>query len=327
MKRREFITVVVGAGMAVAWPLAARAQQAVRTYRLGFLTTRSGPAADHRSLEVALADLGYREARNLVIERRYAAGDLAQLAALAAELVNSKVDVIVTETSPAALAVKQATTTIPIVMATGGDAVRSGLVASLARPGGNVTGMTFIGTETVAKAFEALRELNPQIKRVAYLGTRAIVPERITFDQLHAMATPLGVGATFVDVPSLGGLEPAFVSMVQNSTDAIYVANSAAFAERRDQIVELAAKHKLVAGYGRREFVEAGGLLSYGTSFTDLFRRAALYVDKILKGAKPADLPVEQPTRFELAINLKTATALGLNVPSTLIGRADEVIE
>ncbi len=325
MQRRSFITLFSGA--AATWPFATRAQQPARTYRLGFLTTRSGPAVDHRTLEVALADLGYREAHNLAIERRYAGGDLARLPALAAELVNAKVDVIVTETSPAALAAKQTTTTIPVVMATGGDAVRSGLVSSLARPGGNITGMTFIGTETVAKVFEVLHELNPKIRRVALLGNRAIVPERLSFDQLQATATPLGVEATFVDVPTLGGFEPAFDSMMKNSVDAITVANSAMFVERRDQIVGLAAKYKLLAGYGRREFVNAGGLVSYGTSFNDLFRRAALYVDKILKGAKPADLPVEQPTRFELVINLKVAKALGLTVPPTLLARADEVIE
>jgi putative tryptophan/tyrosine transport system substrate-binding protein len=325
VRRRDFIKAIVGS--TAAWPLAARAQQRGRVYRLGFLTTRSGPASEHHALEAALANLGYREAQNLVIERRYAGGNLERLPALAAELRDARVDVIVTETSPAALAAKQATTTIPIVMATGADAVRSGLVASLARPGGNVTGLTFIGTETITKTLEFLREFNPRIRRVGYLGTRAIVPERITFDQLQATATVLGIEATFVDVPALGGFEPAFASMVEGKLDAMISANSAPFAERREQIVGLAARHKLLAGYGRRAFVEAGGLLSYGTSFPDMFRRSATFVDKILKGAKPADLPVEQPTHFELVINLKTAKALGLDLPPTLRVFATEVIE
>jgi putative ABC transport system substrate-binding protein len=314
-------------GAAAAWPLPARAQQPGRVYRVGFLTTRSGPAAVHRALEAALADFGYREGQNLVIERRYAADDLGRLPALANELVKAKVDVIVTETTPAAFAVKEATSTIPVVMATGGDAVGSGLVASLARPGGNITGMTFIATETITKELDVLREFRSQLKRVALLGNKEIVPEQLTFIQLQESATTLGIGATFVDVPRMGGFEQAFASLAASGVDAIVVANSAAFVDRRDQIVALAARHKVLAGYGRREFAEAGGLFSYGTNFTDLFRSAAIFVDKILKGARPADLPVEQPTKFELVINRKAANALGIEIPTAVLVRADEVIE
>ena len=324
MKRRDFIALLGGA--AAAWPIAARAQEsAIRKHRIGFLTTASGATAVHRVFEAALADYGYQETGNLTIERRYAVGSLERLPALAAELVTLPVDVIVTETTPAALAAKRATTTIPIVMATSGDAVRSGLVASLARPGGNITGMTFIGTETVTKTVEILFELRPQIRRVAFLGHHAITPERLAFGQLQATATALGITAQFVDV--VGGWEAAFGSVVESGADAISVANNPVFVEQRKQIVGLATRHKLLAGYGRREFAEAGGLFSYGTNFTDLFKSAALIVDKILKGAKPADLPVEQPTRFDLVINLKTAKALSLTVPPTLLARADEVIE
>jgi putative ABC transport system substrate-binding protein len=194
MKRREFIALLGEA--AAAWPLAARAQQAMKNYQLGFLTTTSGPAPGHAEFEAALADLGYREGRNLVIARRYAAGDLDRLPHLAADLVRANVDVIVTQTTPAAFAAKRATTTIPIVMATGGDAVRSGLVASLASPGGNVTGMTFLGTETLTKSLQLLRELNPQIRRIAFLGNAVIVPEKISFGELQAVGATVGIEAS-----------------------------------------------------------------------------------------------------------------------------------
>jgi putative ABC transport system substrate-binding protein len=328
MRRREFIAGLGGAAAASTLrPQAAHAQQAAKIYRLGILTTRSGPAALHHAFEAALTDLGYREKQNLLIERRYASGDLERLQVLAAELVRAKVDVIVTETSPAALAAKKTTATIPIVMATSGDAVGSGLVESLARPGGNVTGMTFMSTDLVGKRLELLQELKSQIRRVAFLGNGAIVPEQLAFGALQKMALTLGVQTEFVDVRVPQGFERAFEAMTASGTDAVMVAESAAYTEVRDRIVEPAARYRLPALYGRREFVDAGGLVSYATSFVDLFRHAAIFVDKILKGAKPADLPVMQPTKFELAINLKTAKALGLTVPPSLLARADEVIE
>jgi putative tryptophan/tyrosine transport system substrate-binding protein len=292
----------------------------------GFLTTRSGPAAVHDALAGALADLGYRETQNIVVERRYAGG-LDRLLALATELVRAKVDVIITETTPAALAAKQATNAIPIVMATGGEAVTSGLVASLARPGDNLTGMSFLGPQTTGKRLELLRELRPQITRVTFLGNAAIVPDQLAFREMQIHATPIGIETAFIDVREPHGMEPAFATMVETAADAVHVAPSAAFTEIRERIVRLAASHKLLAIYGRREFADAGGLISYGVSFPDLFRRAAVFVDKILKGAKPADLPVEQPTKFELVINLNAAKALGLKVPESLLARADEVIE
>jgi putative tryptophan/tyrosine transport system substrate-binding protein len=323
MRRREFI---VALGGAVAWPLGAHGKQAARVYRLGFLTTRSGPAAIHGVLVTTLAELGYHETQNLMIERHYADG-LDRLPALAAELVRTQIDVIVTETTPAALAAKQATNTIPIVMATGGEAVTSGVVASLARPGGNVTGMSFLGPQTVGKRLDFMRELRPDIKRIAFLGNWAIVPEQLSFGELQTHAAEAGIETAFVDVRAPQDLARAFANMAETATDAVYVAPSAAFTELRERIVGLATSHKLLAMYGRREFADAGGLISYGVSFDDLFRRAAVFVDKILRGSKPSELPVEQPTKFDLVINLKAANALGVSVPPLLLARADEVIE
>jgi putative ABC transport system substrate-binding protein len=322
MKRREFITLLGGA--AVAWPLAALAQ---RVYRLGFLTTTNGPAPGHETLEATLSRFGYREGVNLIIERRYAAGDLNRLPELAADLVRANVDVIVTQTTPASLAAKRATTKIPIVMATGGDAVGSGLVASLARPGGNVTGMTFMGTDIIGKRVELLRALKPEARRVAFLGNNQIIPEQLAFRDLQSTTASLGMDAIFVHAAVAQAFEPALATMPAAGVDLMMVAESAAYTDARSQIVALAARYRLPAAYGRREFADAGGLLSYGTNFPDLFRHAAIFVDKILKGANPAELPVEQPTKFELVINLKTAKALGLEVPLTLQVAADEVIE
>jgi putative ABC transport system substrate-binding protein len=325
LRRREFITLLGGA--AAAWSLEARGQQSAKVHRLGFLTTTAGPAPGHEAFEAALTKLGYRERQNLVIERRYAAGDLARLPELAADLVHADVDVIVTQTTPAALAAKRATTKIPIVMATGGDAVGSGLVASLARPGGNVTGMTFLGTDLAAKRVELLRELKPDARRIAQLGNTQIVPEQLSFRVLQTTAKALGMEAMFVNAPGPQVFEQAFATIAAASVDVVIVMESAANTEARRQIVDLAARYQLPTVYGRREFSDAGGLLSYGTSFPDLFRHAAVFVDKIFKGANPADLPVEQPTKFELVINLKTAKALGLEIPPTVLARADEVIE
>jgi len=293
MKRRVFITLLGGA--AAAWTVAARAQQArVQSYRIGFLTARSGPAATHRAFEAALAKLGYREGANLVIERRYAAGTLELLPRLAAELVNAQVDVIVTETTPAAVAAKQATNAIPIVMATGGDAVRSGLVASLARPGGNVTGMTFIGTETITKTVEILHELKPQMKRVAFLGNNAVPPERIAFNQLQVTARTLGMEAAFFDVAVLGGIEPAFASVVQSGMDVMSCANSPTLLEQSKQIIELAASHRLPTAYGRREFVGAAEVSETGLHLRVVDSRVDLLVELVDDLGKPHPLPLPQ---------------------------------
>ena len=324
MRRREFLALFGGAAI---WPGAARAQQAARVYRLGFLATTSGPPPGYQAFEAALTNLGYREQRNLVIERRYAAGDLDRLPELASDLVRADVDVIVTQATPAALAAKRATNKIPIVMATGGDAVGSGLVASLSRPGGNVTGTSFLATELTGKRLELLRELLREARRVAYLGNNRILPEQLAFRELQRVASSFGMESIFVNAPVPEALEPAFVTIANERMDAVLPSDSAQNVEARSQIVALAVRHHLAVAYGRREFVDAGGLMSYGTSLPDLYRRAAYFVDKILKGAAPADLPVEQPTKFELVINLKTARALGLTVPRSLLVRADEVIE
>jgi putative ABC transport system substrate-binding protein len=323
MRRREFITLLLS-GAAAVWPFVALAQ---RVYRLGFLTTANGPAPGHETLEATLKGFGYREGVNLIIERRYAAGDLNLLPELAADLVRANVDVIVTQTTPASLAAKRATARIPIVMATGGDAVGSGLVASLARPGGNVTGMTFMGTDIVGKRVALLRALKPGARRVAFLGNNQISPERLAFRDLQSTAAALGMDAIFVHATVAQAIEPALATMPTDGVDLMLVAESASYTDARSQIVALLARHRLPAAYGRREFADAGGLLSYGTNFPDLFRHAAIFVDKILKGANPAEMPVEQPTKFELVINLKTAKALSLTVPPTLLATADEVIE
>ena len=331
MRRRDVLIDCLAVASAIALGAAAsidaNAQRPTRMYRLGFLTTASGPADRHRVLESVLADLGYRESDNLVIERRYAAGHLDRLPALAADLVSANVDVIVTETTPAAVAAKRATARIPIVMATSGDAIGSGLVVSLARPGGNVTGLSFLGTPLGGKRVEFLRELKPGARGIGYFSNSQIVPEQLTFRELEAAAAALGMKATYIDAPDPAVFESAFATMAETGMDVAMVAESAAYTDRRDQIVELAARHRLPIAYGRREFVDAGGLLSYGTNFTDLFRRAAIFVDRIFKGANPADLPVQQPTKFELVINLTAVRSLGLTIPRSLLARADEVIE
>jgi putative ABC transport system substrate-binding protein len=324
IRRRELIAAL---GSAATWPLTARAQQPAKVYRLGFLTTGSGPAAAHEAFDAVLADLGYLERRNLMIERRYAAGDLSRLPELAADLVRANVDVIVTESTPATRAAKQATSRIPIVMATGGDAVGSGLVASLARPGGNVTGMSTLTSLIDGKRVELLRELKPDARRVAFFGNSQIVAEQIGFQEVQTAATAVGMDAIFINAPVPDAFESAFATIAAAGVDVIIVPPSAPNTDARGQIAEIAARYRLPAVYGAREFADAGGLVSYGASRTGLFRRAAVFVDKILKGANPADLPVEQPTKFELVINLKTAKALGLTVPPTLLATADEVIE
>jgi ABC-type uncharacterized transport system substrate-binding protein len=323
MKRREFISLLGGAA---TWPFAARAQQPEKTFRVGLLSIRSAPALVHEPLWSTLRNFGYVEGRNLTVERRFAAGDLTRLPSLADELVRLGVDVIVTETTPAALAAKRATTVIPIVMATGGDAVGSGLVTSLARPGGNVTGMSFVATELGDKRVQILKELVPHATQMAFLGNSAIPTDRLAFEQMKVAGQTIGVTVEFVNAPTSNDLESAFADMARMRL-AVSVSAGAAYTEHGPLIASLAARHRLPASFLRREYVDVGGLVSYGPSFGDLFRRTASYVGKILKGAKPADLPVEQPTKFELVINLKTAQALGLEVPPTLLARADEVIE
>jgi putative ABC transport system substrate-binding protein len=313
-------------------PVAAEAQQAAKIARIGLLA--NNPAASPHLTEAflqGLRDLGYVEGRNVVIEYRNAEGKFERFPALAAELVALKVDVIVASGTPAALAAKQATRTLPIVFAAAGDPVTDGLVTSLARPGGNVTGLSMLITpELVGKRLEQLKQAVPGVTRVAVLWQPGAFPERTETDILKGAdvaAQALGVRLQFVEARGAADFDRAFSEMTRARAGALAVLPSAMLFTDRRRLVDLAAKNRLPAGYSSREFVDAGGLMSYGANLADVFRRAAVYVDKILKGAKPGDLPVEQPTKFELVINLKAAKALGLTIPQSVLGRADQVVE
>jgi putative ABC transport system substrate-binding protein len=330
--RRAFIA---GAIAFSAAPLAAEAQPAAKVPRIGYLATNQLAAFSphpHEAFRQGLRDLGYVEGRNVVIEYREGGGKLERLPALAAELVALKVDVVVTGGgTPAALAAKQATGILPIVIIAVGDPVKSGLVTSLARPGGNVTGLSMLGTaELVGKRLELLTQAVPGVTRVAVLRHPGFVSERADKDILKATdaaARALGVRLQVVEARGPADIDKAFADMTRARAGALAVTGSPMFTTERRRLVDLAAKNRLPAVYESREDVDAGGLMSYGPNRADMFRRAATYVDKILKGAKPADLPVEQPTKFELVINLKTAKALGLTIPQSLLGRADEIIQ
>jgi putative ABC transport system substrate-binding protein len=325
------LAVVLGLSLFVA-PLAAEAQQAGKVARVGLLALNLA-AAPHlpEAFRQGLRDLGYVEGRNVVIEYRDAEGKAERLPALAAELVALKVDVILAAGTPQALAAQHATKTIPIVFASGAsDPVTSGLVTSLARPGGNVTGLTGLGPELVGKVLELLTQAVPGVSRVAALWQPGTLGERTEKDMLKGAedtGRALGVRLQFVEARGPDDFDRAFSDMTRARAGALAVLGSAMFFNERRRLVDLAAKHRLPAVYTVKEYVDAGGLMAYGPNLADLFRRAATYVDKILKGAKPADLPVEQPTKFELVINLKTAKALGLTIPQTLLLRADRVIE
>jgi len=326
MRRREFIALVGGI---VAAPIAAEAQQAGKVARIGYLATNPTPHFQE-AFRQGLRDLGYVEGRNLVIEDRNAEAKPERLPALAAELVALKVDVIVASGTPAALATKQATRTLPIIFTAVADPVTSRLVTSLAQPGGNVTGLSVLAPELVGKCLEHLKQAIPAVSRVAALWQPGGVSERTekdTLQEAEVAARALGVRLQFVEARHPADIDRAFVDLRKARAEALTVlTTSMLFGERR-RLVDLAAKNRLPTVYPWREAVDAGGLMAYGPDLADLLRRVALYVDKIVKGAKPADLPVEQPTRFELIINLKTAKALGLEVPPLLIARADEVIE
>jgi putative tryptophan/tyrosine transport system substrate-binding protein len=330
MNRRSFVG-TLGFGL-LASPFAVEAQQAAKIARIGVLTLN--PAANPHLREAflqGLRDLGYVEGRNLVIEYRSAEGKPERLPALAAELVALKVDVIVTGGGPpAALAAKQATRTLPIVFAAAPDPVTDGLVTSLARPGGNVTGLSNLAPELVGKCLEHLKQAVPGVSRVAVLWHPGAVPERTVKDMLkeaEVAARALGVRLQFVEARGPADFDRAFSDMTRARAGALTVLPSNMFLREHRRLVDQAVKNRLPAVYPWREYVDAGGLMSYGPNLADLFRRAATYVDKILKGAKPGDLPVEQPTKFELVINLKTAKALGLTIPQSVLARADEVIQ
>ena len=330
MERRRFIEVI--AGGLVAAPLAAEAQQAVKIARIGFLTPNMAASPPHvrEAFLQGLRDLGYVEGRNVVIEYRDAEGKSERFPALAAELVALKVDVIVAPGTPAALAAKQATRTLPIVFPIAGDPVTSGLVTSLARPGGNVTGLSILDPDLVGKCLEQLKQAVPGVSGVAVLWQPGGLGERTDKDMLkgaEVAARALGVRLQFVEARGPEDFDRAFSDMTRARAGALTVLPSTMFLHERRRLVDLAARNRLPAVYPWREAVDAGGLMAYGANIADLFRRAATYVDKILKGAKPADLPVEQLTKFELVINLKTAKALGLTIPQSVLGRADQVIE
>jgi ABC-type uncharacterized transport system substrate-binding protein len=311
--------------------LAPEAQPPTRVHRIGVLTGTAGGRDQYyvELVEVFLEGmraLGYVEGQNLVIEYRGAAGQYERFPALAAELVRLPVDVLMTGNTQAALAAKQATSTIPIVMVNIGDAVRTGLVASLARPGGNITGMSIMNPEVVGKMLEILKEVVPTVSRVAILWNPAGPGHALQVRAAEVAAQALGVQVHRVEASSPEAFDGAFAAMTRAHAGALLVLGEPVFSQHRSWLAELAAINHLPAIYRIREHVEDGGLMSYGPSLPDMWRRAATYVDKILKGAKPADLPVEQPTKFELVINLKTAEALGLTIPPTLLFQADKVI-
>jgi putative ABC transport system substrate-binding protein len=315
----------------LAAPLAAEAQQAAKIARLGYLSLNlSGNPHTSKAFLQGLRDLGYIEGRNVVIEYRDAEGKLDRLPALAAELVALKVDVILAVSTPQALIAKQATKTIPIVFASAADPVTSGLVTSLARPGGNVTGLSFLAPELVGKRLEQLKQAVPGVTRVAVLWQPGGYGERTEQDMLkeaEVAARALGVRLQFVEARGPEDFDRAFSDMTRARADALTVQSTTMLFVERRRLVDLAAKNRLPAVYTSRDYADAGGLMSYGPNLADLFRRAATYVDRILKGAKPGDLPVEQPTKFELVINLKTAKALGLKISQSVLQRADQVIE
>jgi len=330
MDRRVFLS-TIGVAM-LASPLAVEAQQTANIIHLGFLSLSRAPNLHlHEAFRQRMRDLGYAEGRNVVIEYRDAEGKPERLPALAAELVALKVDVIVTGGgTPSALAAMQATKTIPIVFSSAPDPVADGLVASLARPGGNVTGSSNLTPDLVGKCLEQLKQAVPAVSRVAALWQPGAMDERTEKDMRKAAdiaAEALGVRLQLLEVRSAVDFNRAFSDMTRTRAGALTVLPSAMLVSERRRLVDLAAKNRLPAVYPQREFVDAGGLMSYGPDLADLFRRTATYVDKILKGAKPADLPVEQATKFELVINLKTAKALGLTIPQSLLLRADQVIQ
>ena len=306
------------------------AQPASKVARLGFLSSASPAVTRHfvEALRQGLAELGWVEGRNLAIEYRFAEGQHERLPALAAELIALKVDVIAAGPNPPALAAKRATTAIPIVMTAVGDPVRMGLVASLARPGGNVTGVSFdVGLEVFAKGLELLRESIPNLRRVAVLSNSANAAQPVAVRDVTAAARSLGLQIKVVDASAGSALDGVFAAMAKDRTEALLVLTDPLFMIHRERIASLALRHRLPSMHAVKESVEVGGFMSYGPSLVGAYRRAAVYIDKILRGAQPSDLPIEQPTTFEMAINLKTARALGITMPQSLLGRADRIIE
>jgi putative ABC transport system substrate-binding protein len=324
MRRREFITLL--SGMA-AWPVATRAPNAQRMPRIGYLMDRSGPGLFDEGFLSGLREHGYAVGRNITIEYRWTEGKTERLPVLADELVALKVDVIVPAGAQAVQVAKKATATIPIVMTSSQDAVGDGLVTSLARPGGNVTGRSVYAPELTQKRIELLKELLPGLSRVGVLWNAQNAGALGQLREAEAAGHALGVAIEPLDVRIPDGLADGMMRAAQAGAGAVLIISDSSTISNRAQIGATALRHSLPTIFANKAYLEGGGFMSYGPDIVDSFRLAAVYVDKILKGAKPADLPVEQPTKFELAINLRTAKALGLNVPPTLLSHADEVIE
>jgi len=323
MRRREFITLLIGA--AVVWPLAARAQQGQKLYRVGILTV--APDRNWDELFQGLRELGYVDGQNLIVERRYSEGHAERWSDLANDLVRLKVDVIVVSTTPAALAAKKGTSTIPIVFPAAFDPLGAGLATSLAKPGGNVTGFGLLVPEVSAKGLALLKEAVPTLTNAAVLWNPTNPANSQVWKDVEVTARGIGLVLQPHEVREPPDIEAAYAAMTQERPDGLLVLTDEILYQYKNSIVDFAIRKRLPAVFQFREFSERGGLMSYGPSLPDMFRKAANYVGRILKGAKPADLPIEQPTKFEFVINLKTAKALGLEIPPQLLARADEVIE
>jgi putative tryptophan/tyrosine transport system substrate-binding protein len=323
MRRRDFITLLSG-GVA-AWPLGALAQESGKIWRMGFIA--QGYERFYDALFEGLRELGYAEGRNLLVERRYAEGHAERFPEFAAEMVRLKVDIIVVSTTPAALAVKNATTTIPVVFPNAISPVESGVVASLAHPGGNVTGGAAQTAILSTKRLAILKEVVPRLSRGAVLWNAANPALAYPWRQTQSAAGELGVTLQSIEVRDPKDIASAFAMMAQDHFDALIVLQDALTLQHRKEIIDFAIEKRLPGMFVAKEWVVAGGLMSYGESLPDMYRRGAYFVDKILKGAKPADLPVEQVTKFELVLNLKTAKTMGLVIPATFLATADDVIE
>ena len=325
MRRREFITLL--GGVAVTWPLAASAQS--KTPRIGFMgnSTAALEANLVDAFREGLREHGYEEGRNIVIEYRWADGKYERFPALVAELIAAKVEVIVTAGTPAALAMKKATTTVPLVMVAVGDPVGTGLVPSLARPGANLTGLSSVAPDLEGKRLQLLREVVPALSHVA-MFINSLNPFHVSsMRQARAAAQTMGIKLQLHDIRKSEDLDDAFAAIRKERPDALLILADRVFLHNRERMMDLTKEQRLPNVNAYKELVEVGGLMSYGPSYEDMHKRAAIYVDKILKGAKPADLPIEQPSKFTFIVNLKAAKALGVTVPSQLLGLADELID
>jgi putative tryptophan/tyrosine transport system substrate-binding protein len=324
MNKKIFVSILAVVILAIVHPV--EAQQAKKVPRIGFLAGSSSEDALH-GLRQGLRELGYVEGKNITIDPRSAEGKFDRLPALVAELVSLKVDVIVTGSTPAAVAAKNATSTTPIIMSGGTDPVATGLVQSLARPGGNITGVTIMNEELAGKRLELLKETNPKVSRLGVLWNSTNPGTAVVFKQTQAAAQELSLSRQSLEVKTVNDLQGAFDAATRRGVNGLVLLAAAPIASHLKLVADLAVKNRLPSTYDRSEFVDAGGLMSYGPNVPNISRRAATYVDKVLKGANPGDLPVERPTKFEFVINLKTAKQIGLTIPQSVLFRADRVIK